>query len=194
MNKLPNDIINYIFEFYNPYKEIFNKVIYNIMDDELKIYNKYYSDYTFIETTIYNYKLFTFEKENSKILMIDKDKIYELFKTMIKENLYLMNNQLLYKYRLDKNITIYNIKKINTYPLIDYSLKEFVNRSTFINNIFYNMIDIDSLIFNEFINKYSLEELIKQFIFIDYYEMNYQCTLKEFNKTFLIFEIIYDIL
>lgn len=124
---LPDDIINYIYEFYNPYKNEFNNTLYKIKNDYYKIKDKYYKEYVFYELKIdrnkymfmYNYKI-----DNYKLLISIED-IYKYITIKVKN-----------KFKLIEDIDIFIYEEFLKNNDVNSLLNDFL-----IGSICYSIID-----------------------------------------------------
>lgn len=162
--RLPDELINYIYDFYNPYKDLFIKSLDKINMKELRIKEKYYksymSDFQLINTN--EYKFFI---DKNHILIISIEDIFNFMKRMIKESLYLLHHTLISKYLMNEDIS-YNII-VGVIELITLRTVDFNERNKLINKILNIYIDVDEFFVCEFIKKFNINELINDFLLGD---------------------------
>lgn len=193
LERLPVELVDYIFTFYNPYKEQYNKCISDIKSKELHIRDLYYKDY--YSVPFYNNDHSYYNTDiNKYIFIISIENLFKVFKKMMLLELFLTDENILYKYRKDENITLYNIHTIIFTPF--YNDNDYFNLPRRINKILISIIDIELLFINEYINKFTLKELMNIFIGQDLCcieLMNIYYKNKIYNKNLFNEIINYDI-
>jgi len=160
-NNLPPEIINYIFSFHNPYKDQFNKCLINIKSKEIQIRDLFYKDYYSVNFYNNNHSYYN-TNLNKYIFIVSIDNLFNVFKKNMLMDLFLTDENILYKYRKDKNITINNLHNILFTTF--YNDSDYFTIPYTINKILKSMIDIDALFINEYINKFTLKDLMNIFI------------------------------
>lgn len=142
INSLPSDIINNIYEYYNPYEAFYNITLMDIKNENLLIKDLYYKDYYYneINNEFYN-------DENNRIKIINDNGLKQELKKTLYNELFTFHSEYMYKYRKNKK-TLYN-DFINLYDQIIEENEDF----DIINKLLNEIIE-----FNKFFYGYCKEE------------------------------------